>query len=444
MINFTRNYKTELITFRLGIFLLASAPFISSLLLIFSLIVTCITKWRDFFKDKWNFPFIAASFLMLLISILHLIKFGNFSFPIPESIEIREGKMINWPPISSLIGLSNWLPLFLSFWGFQPYLKSSKDREIVGKLLIAGSVPVLISGFGQYWFQWYGPIQTLNGLIIWFQREGGGQLTSLFSNQNYAGCWLNIIWPFSIALFFCKTKNLFKQGSSLIFLISIALASLLTSSRNALLGLLLTIPLILGSSAFYWLIPLFTLLGILIFLKILNINSGYLDGIIDSLLPFPIFDRLTVGSNAGTEISNRRILFIFALQKISERPLIGFGAASFPFYYFLKDNYYMGHAHNLIIDTAFNYGLIVTLLIFSNILILLFLTIKHIYFSKYLDKSINIFFERAWLTSFFILFLSQMFDVQYFDIRISISFWILLAGMKCMLIQDKFNPINNS
>ena len=78
------------------------------------------------------------------------------------------------------------MPLFLSFWGFQPYLKSSKDREIVGKILIASSIPVLISGFGQYWFQWYGPMQTLNGLIIWFQKDVGGQLTSLFSNQNYA------------------------------------------------------------------------------------------------------------------------------------------------------------------------------------------------------------------------------------------------------------------
>ena len=104
----------------------------------------------------------------------------------------------------------------------------------------------------------------------------------------------------------------------------------------------------------------------------------------------------------------------------------------------------MGHAHNLIIETAFNYGLIVTLLIFANILALLFLTIKHIYFSNNIKKSNNVFFERAWLTSFFILFLSQMFDVQYFDLRISISFWILLAGMKCMKSQGKFNPINNS
>ena len=104
----------------------------------------------------------------------------------------------------------------------------------------------------------------------------------------------------------------------------------------------------------------------------------------------------------------------------------------------------MGHAHNLILDTAFSYGLIVTLLIFSNIFILLFLTIKQIYFSKYIEKSNNLFFERAWFTSFFVLFLSQMFDVQYFDLRISISFWILLAGMKCMLSQGKFNPINNS
>ena len=41
--------------------------------------------------------------------------------------------------------------------------------------------------------------------------------------------------------------------------------------------------------------------------------------------------------------------------------------------------------------------------------------------------------ERAWWTSFFVLFLSQLVDVQYYDGKISIVFWILLAGLTNIL-----------
>ena len=44
-------------------------------------------------------------------------------------------------------------------------------------------------------------------------------------------------------------------------------------------------------------------------------------------------------------------------------------------------------------------------------------------------------FENAWLISSIILIISQFFDVQYFDGRISIIFWILLAGLKNYIVE---------
>ena len=52
---------------------------------------------------------------------------------------------------------------------------------------------------------------------------------------------------------------------------------------------------------------------------------------------------------------------------LSKNPILGFGAASFPLYYFIKHNIYIGHAHNLVIDIAFGYGIIVAILVFLNI-----------------------------------------------------------------------------
>ena len=58
----------------------------------------------------------------------------------------------------------------------------------------------------------------------------GGGITSIFSNQNYAGCWLNIVLPFALAIFCESTKNLVKKGTALMFVISITVASYLTTS----------------------------------------------------------------------------------------------------------------------------------------------------------------------------------------------------------------------
>ena len=101
------------------------------------------------------------------------------------------------------------MPLFFCFIAFQEYVSTEKDRNIFCKLLIAGSFPIIISGFSQFFFQLYGPFEFLNGLIIWFQKpltpETG--MTALFNNQNYAGAWLCIVWPLSLATLLDSLKN---------------------------------------------------------------------------------------------------------------------------------------------------------------------------------------------------------------------------------------------
>ena len=71
-------------------------------------------------------------------------------------------------------------------------------RKKIVNMFLAGTVPIIFSSFGQRWFDWHGPIVFLNGLIIWFQRsldfDSGKGITAMFNNQNYAACWLIIIW----------------------------------------------------------------------------------------------------------------------------------------------------------------------------------------------------------------------------------------------------------
>ena len=82
--------------------------------------------------------------------------------------------------------------------------------------------PVIVSVFGQVFFGWNGPMETLNGLIIWYQRPiyDVTPATGLFSNPNYLGSWLCIIWPFALTLLL-REKSRIKQLILFTFVISV-------------------------------------------------------------------------------------------------------------------------------------------------------------------------------------------------------------------------------
>ena len=112
----TKNF--ELIFF-LAIFLLPTAGVISGVLLIALLIKSLYERRSEFLKDKWIYPFIIATALMIISCLVHL----NYGIDIPKN---DSGFWLTW---LSWLGLFNWVPMFLCFWGFQTYLESSKQRE---------------------------------------------------------------------------------------------------------------------------------------------------------------------------------------------------------------------------------------------------------------------------------------------------------------------------
>ena len=164
--------STGLKFFQIGILLLASAPTISFVFLIFSSILGSIKREGNYFSDRYNLPFISASVLMIINCILVTIGIS------PQK---------NLDPSLTWIGLVNWIPFFWCFWGFQSYLRNEKLRISTAKLFIIGSLPVLLSGFTQYFLNWYGPYEIFNKLIIWYQRpiSDGSGITGLFNNYNY-------------------------------------------------------------------------------------------------------------------------------------------------------------------------------------------------------------------------------------------------------------------
>ncbi len=430
MLNKLNILKLGKYLFLAGTFTLSSAPFISSIFFIFSFIVSFYCQSIDIFRDKWNILLFCTTITMVIIALIHNIYY--------EDIEaLIEDKILYWTPRDSWLGLANWIPLFLFFICSKPFLSSKEDRKNCAKSLLAGSVPVIITGFGQYFFEWYGPMHTLNRLIIWFQRPPSSSqgLTGLFNNQNYAGCWLNIIWPFSIAFFVEKSLNFYKKSILFAFIISISTAIFLTTSRSAWGGLLVTLPLLAGGST------LFIFLLFVIIIPTLVITNNQIFELSDYLKEF-IPDKFNIlhsfdPSNYSTQELKRSFIFMFASKMISNKLLLGWGASSFPIYYILKNQIYIGHTHNLFLEIAFSYGMIPSIFIYITIISLFLISLKIIFFKKKDISFSDHFFEKAWWTSFFVLAISQMVDLQYLDIRISTTFWILLAGLREIIKENQ-------
>ena len=399
--------------FQLGVFFLPSSALISYIFLLIALFKGTFKRTDFYWRDYWNYPLVIITCLMV-IGCIH-----------------SQTGLLAW------LGLFNWVPFFLCFWGLQPYLLTPKRRKKCAFWLVLGSIPVLITGFGQLWLGWEGPWQIFGGLIIWFVSPGGeplGRLSGLFDYANITAAWLSGVWPFCLAAVihpFIFGKNRVIPFALLIAFIS---AMILTDSRNAWGAIFLGLPLVFGSASWSWLIPLMLFCTIPVIFAILPVFDFGIQQFARSIVPDSIWMRLNdfqfvdARPFEATRIGQWKI----AINLIFERPWFGWGAAAFSIIYPLRTGLSHGHSHNLPLELAINHGVIVSLLInlfvFSLLLISFFSRIFH-----NLNLQKNIIVDRAWWTSTLILICFHATDIPLFDSRINILGWILLIGLRCMI-----------
>ena len=416
--------------FHIGILLLAAAPLISFFLLTISSVIGSLKRKDNYFNDKYNLPFLLAAIVMIINCVL---------------ITIRVDIIDTQDPTLAWIGILNWIPFFWCFWSFQVYLKNRMLRIQAAKCFLVGSLPVLFSGFTQNFLGWYGPYEILKKLIIWYQRplsEGAG-VTGLFNNYNYCGAWLSIVLALIIGLFFRETNNKTFKLITLILIFGFIYMIILTTSRNALLAVLITIILLIPIKKFKFLfISLFTGLGVLI-MNLIPIFPSNIQNAIFTFFPSSLLQKTTLNSNIELISFPRIELWLKSIKLIKSNLLMGYGGGSFSDLYSLNNGQFEGmqHSHNLILEIAFNYGLPSSLLIVGGMLFLLFKSSNSFKFNRreVLIKTKNNFFEfnNAWITSFIIFIFLHMFDITYFDGRISLVAWILLAGMRQIIEENK-------
>tara|TARA_B100000212_G_C27302655_1_gene502177 strand:+ start:3 stop:1094 length:1092 start_codon:yes stop_codon:yes gene_type:complete len=346
--------------------------------------------------------------------------------------------LYGWNISLTWIGLLNWIPFFYLFIATKNLLRTSTQRLKASICLVSGTIPVLVAGLGQYYLNWEGPFSFLNGTIIWYLKpiEPHLGLSSIFSNQNYAGTWLSTIWPFSLSFIFLNKRFKYKQTFAIFLLIISTLSVILTTSRNALIGTLFSLPIILGiKSVFFIIFIIITLISIFLLGKYIPFASQVIEFLI-SLFPIQFINKFN-DINLLNIFEFRRInLWSNTIKLIASRPIFGLGAAFFPILYktyYDPVNYTEQHTHNIFLELASGYGFTVSIITLIFIFYLIFSTFSYIKTNQEMSFSDQI-INKSWLASTFILVLSQMNDVTYYDGRISIIFWILLSGSRNIII----------
>ncbi len=415
--------------FHIGILLLAAAPSISFLLLTISSIIGSVIRKDNYLKDRYNFPFLLASILMVINCIF---------------ITIRADIINNQDPSLAWIGLLNWIPFFWCFWSFQIFLKNGILRILAAKYFLLGSLPVLFSGFTQYFLGWYGPYEILNKLIIWYQRplsEGAG-VTGLFNNYNYSGAWLSIILALIIGLFLKEENNKTLKSITLILIFAFIYMIILTTSRNALIAVLITLILLIPIKKFKFLfISIFAALGVFI-TNLIPAFPSNIQNYIFRLVPSSLLQKTSLNSMVDLNSLPRIELWFKSIKLIKSNLLMGYGGGSFSDLYYLNNGQFEGmqHSHNLILEIAFNYGLPSSILIIGGMIFIVFKSTYGFIFKQRNNmlkiKNYLFIFDYAWITSFTIFLFLHMFDITYFDGRISLLAWILLAGIR-QIIKEK-------
>ncbi len=413
-----KNMLSGFNAFKFAFLLIIISPIFSSFLFLYALCASFSKNYKSFFKDNWNKAFVFAGLLM----ILSLIKNSIFNSEV-------EKLFIN---MDAWLDLFNWIPFFLIFYFFQEYLSNFEKRREVALYFLIGSFPLLIIGLSQAWFNLPGIYFTLWGTLN-FVEYNGDFITGVFNNPNINGLWLGLMLPFALFIFkSLKTKPYIKI--IFIFIITTLVISIFfTYSRLAIISLFIGSLVIINKKklaifTIFFSIPIISIN----FLKIFS--EKLVDFFILGIYPLHFIKKLSF-SLEGIISSPRLKIWLDSIEYISQKPFFGWGPTNFTKLYELNNSEWFGHAHNLPLQIALNYGIVCSLIITCTILIIMQKCFMNLFINKNYGE--NFYIDKAWFLATLIVVVNHIFDIQYYDGRISLMSWILLAGLKNILDENR-------
>ncbi|WP_353931530.1 O-antigen ligase family protein [Okeanomitos corallinicola TIOX110] len=412
------NLKFPWNSLQFGLIVFPVNPFLGAVTIALAALITWGKKYRTISKKPLHQGFAILSLLLLITT-----GFANHK-------------------LEAFLGLFNLLPYFIVFTGLTPLIQTTTQLRQIAWIMVCGSLPVVIFGFGQLFLGWGFNIQFLWVLIDLHLTSGGeppGRMASVLMHANTLAAYLVTIFILGLGLWlenYQLIKQQIKEKTTvdyrpLIFLtitvIANFIALVLTNSRNA------------------WVIAIITCLAYALYQGWRLIVAGF-TGVVASILlaafapleiadffrrfvPYFIWARLNDQMYPNRPIAlMRKTQWEFAWNLTQQHPFTGWGLRSFSGLYKEKMQIDLGHPHNLFLMLSAETGLITTLLFCGLLMWILITASLTLWKSKSLAPENRLIFF-SYLLAFIGWIIFNTVDVTTFDLRLSTLFWVFLGAL---------------
>jgi O-antigen ligase len=393
-------------------------PFIGAFLIFTALIKTWRHEGKEIVRQRLNWGFAWLSIVLIAVSLLGI------------------------QPGDSLLSLVNFLPYFAFFAAYSRLIRSPEQLRQLAWIIVVPAVPIMILGLLQ--LQGFGGSLSIPGtpIIIWDLPPGGnpvGRMSSVFIYANSIAAYLQMVFIFGLGLLVDTYEHhasrpdddpIWKSPTllSLVAFLSICgLCLILTSSRSAWIGALLSSLVFTIYQSWYWLV------GIVSAIATVILSAAYapapLKAPLRSIVPRYFWARITDEMYPDRPESLTRLSqWKFAWGMIQSRPLTGWGLQSFGPLYQDFAHTWLGYPHNLLLMLASNLGIPATIGLFMLVGWIVFQgTRLFLNFPLQWRTDRTIFFTYLVAFAGFIIF--NITDVTALELRLNTFAWLLLSSM---------------
>ena len=386
------------------------SPFLGGI----SIVVASLLTWRKQSRLISNRP-IHKGFALL--SILLLITTG-----------------FAYHKLDAFLGLFNFIPFFFFFTGLTSLMQTPNQLRQISWIMVFGSVPILIIGFGQLFLGWNFQFRFLWIVFDWVvapEKSLSGRMTANFMHPNTLAAYLVTIFILGLGLWLENYHKL-KQKNRLIIFLTITvfanfIALILTNSRN---GWGITIFVCLAYALYKgWRLIVAAVVSITSCCFLAAFAPSPIAQFFRNLVPYGIWARLNDDMFPDRPIGlMRKTQWEFAWNLTQQYPLTGSGLRSFGGLYKTQMQIDVNHPHNLFLMLSAETGLITTLLFCGLLIWILIAASQLLWKSKSLEPENHLIFF-SYLITFIGWILFNTVDVTTFDIRLNTLSWVFVAAL---------------
>ncbi|WP_224311637.1 MULTISPECIES: O-antigen ligase [Nostocaceae] len=381
-----------------------------------AVLVTWTRQYRSIIRRPINWGFALLSFLLFISACFANDKTAAF------------------------VGLFNLLPFFLLFTGLGFLIQTTAQLRHIAWILVFGSVPVVVMGFGQLFFGWNLQIQVLWILLDWTIAPGGsppGRMAALFMHANIFAAYLAIAFTLGIGLLLeqwqvrRRAQGEYNSLALIIFLTLSVIADfaalILTNSRN---GWAIAIIACLAFALYQgWRLLVGGVAAVVTTVLLSAFAPPPLAQVLRQIVPAFFWARLNDQMYPDRPLAlMRKTQWQFAWSLTQQRPWTGWGLRNFTDLYKAQMNIDLGHPHNLFLMFSAETGLPSTFLFFGLLSWILFAGSQSLWKSNNINQQDKLIFF-SYLVVFGEWLLFNTVDVTLFDFRLNTLSWVVMAAI---------------